>query len=173
MAGFCTTEFHALQAHIEKAKKEEEFIRHSLEELVEFDAQPDEENTLHSKRTQLQNAANFIKGLSQGIDNIIAIMALKPLINQSQRALAKSLQKLDGQLEDQLTESLASLERAALELQEAAQGLNTLLYSIETEETRLDDVEERLFTLRELARKHNVHPNDLHCLREDFASQLA
>ena len=42
MAGL-PKEFQALQAHIEKAKKEEEFIRHSLEELAEFDTQPDEE----------------------------------------------------------------------------------------------------------------------------------
>ena len=108
MAGFAQG-IPSPQADIEKAKKEEEFMRHSLEELAEFDAQPDEENTLHSKRTKLQNAANFIKGLSQGIDNITSNHGAEALINQSQRALAKSLQKLDGQLEDQLTESLAAL----------------------------------------------------------------
>jgi ATPase involved in DNA repair len=51
--------------------------------------------------------------------------------------------------------------------------LNRLARDLDADPRRLEKLEERLFALRDLARKHNVAVDDLAALAERFDGQLA
>ncbi|MFW6027480.1 MAG: DNA repair protein RecN, partial [bacterium] len=74
--------------------------------------------------------------------------------------------------EGRLDVAVASLERALVEAGEARNAVDTALGGLEFEPRRLEEVEERLFALRALARKHSVPADDLPRLREEIAGKL-
>jgi DNA repair protein RecN (Recombination protein N) len=88
-------------------------------------------------------------------------------------AAARQLGRLGGALRDQAAPALAALDRAANEIAEAQALLAALARDDGAGGGSLEQVEERLFALRALARKHHVAVEDLAALRERFAAQLA
>ncbi len=54
-----------------------------------------------------------------------------------------------------------ALSRAAVELAEAQAGVEACLEALDIDPSELERVEERLFAIRALARKHSVPPDDL------------
>jgi len=74
--------------------------------------------------------------------------------------------------EGQLDAPIAALNRALIELQEAADGVDRAIYALEFNPHELEQVEERLFALRGLARKHQVAPDALVSLSETLATRL-
>ena len=66
----------------------------------------------------------------------------------------------DG-VEGRLDGAIEALGRAISELSEAQAGIESCLDAMDTDPTVLEQVEERLFALRGLARKHGVLPDDL------------
>ena len=68
---------------------------------------------------------------------------------------------------------LAAAERAAAETAEALAVLEAAARGLELDPRELEKIEERLFALRALARKHQVAVADLPALRERIAAQLA
>src|SRR5260370_132814 len=69
--------------------------------------------------------------------------------------------------------ALAAAERAATETSEALAALADAAQALELDPRALEEVEERLFALRALARKHGVAIADLPRLRAEFATRLA
>lgn len=68
---------------------------------------------------------------------------------------------------------IAALERAAAELTDAVAGLEALAGDDDLDPRRLEKIEERLFALRGLARKHRVEVAALPALRDQLALRLA
>ncbi|MFZ2004596.1 MAG: DNA repair protein RecN, partial [Stellaceae bacterium] len=68
--------------------------------------------------------------------------------------------------------AVAAAERAATETEEALGALSTAAQSLELDPRVLEQVEERLFSLRALARKHNITVADLPLLRQKIAERL-
>lgn len=90
-------------------------------------------------------------------------------MNGALRTLQRVADKTEGRLDD----PIAALERALTEIIEADALLDRLLGDSDLDPRRLEEIEERLFALRRLARKHNVSVDELCRLRGDFASRLA
>jgi DNA repair protein RecN (Recombination protein N) len=65
-----------------------------------------------------------------------------------------------------------ALDRAVAETQEAVGALRHVAGSIDLDGRDLDSIEERLFTLRSVARKHGTGVDDLPLLRERIAERL-
>lgn len=65
-----------------------------------------------------------------------------------------------------------ALDRAAEELSIADQELAKVLDGLSFNPSELEQVEERLFEYRRLARKHNCQPEDLVTLQTQFHAQL-
>jgi DNA repair protein RecN (Recombination protein N) len=68
---------------------------------------------------------------------------------------------------------MAAAERAAAQTEEALAALNTAARALELDPGELERVEERLFALRALARKHSINVADLPLLRDRIAERLA
>jgi DNA repair ATPase RecN len=74
--------------------------------------------------------------------------------------------------EGRLDEPISALNRAMIELQEAADGVDRALEALDFNPHELEQTEERLFALRRLARKHQIAPDDLAQLCQTLSDRL-
>src|SRR5205085_7256556 len=93
-----------------------------------------------------------------------------------QRAPARALRRLErtrDRAQGLLDNAIAAAERAANETAEALALLNVAGHALDLDPRALEQVEERLFALRALARKHNVAVADLPRLHDAVGTRLA
>ena len=83
------------------------------------------------------------------------------------------LQGAADRAEGRLDAPLGALDRALIELGEAAQGVEAALDALSFDPRALEACEERLFAIRALARKHGVLPDDLSGFAEELRARLA
>ena len=137
-------------------RAEEEFLRHSVAELDQLDPQPGEDADLDARRRMMQGAERIR-------DDVARAFALLGG-DGAEGALADAVRWLEGvsdHAEGQLEEPIAALGRALIELGEAQDGVNSCLQALEFNPSELEQIEERLFAIRALARKHDVAPDEL------------
>ena len=157
-----------MRAQLDSVREEEDFLRHAVAELDKLDPQPGEDASLDARRRQMQGAEK-IRG---DIDRAAQLLSLEG----GEGALAEALRWLDGvtaDAGDTLDEPIAALGRALVELGEAQDGVNRCLEALEFNPHELEEVEERLFAIRALARKHDVLADDLGAHADTLRGRLA
>ncbi|MEM6676585.1 MAG: DNA repair protein RecN [Pseudomonadota bacterium] len=149
-----------------KASADADFLRHAVAELDRLAPEVGEEERLDAERRLMQAASRIREEVEKAAE------ALSP---QAEGALADALSRLSrvaDRAEGYLDAPLAAIDRAMIELGEAQAGVGAALDALAFDPERLDAVEERLFALRALARKHDVHPMALPGLAEELADRL-
>ena len=155
------------EARLEKARAEEEFLRHAVKELDDFAPEPGEDARLDAARRTMQ-AAERIQG-----DVARAMQALGP--DGAEGAMIDAGRWLDGaaeKAEGRLDAAISALSRALIELGEASTGVEDALREMAFDPRELENTEERLFALRALARKHDSIPDDLADLADTLRARL-
>ncbi len=128
-------------------------MRHHKAELDALAPEGDEEERLGARRALLQNAERLGEAVAEAIAEIDGE-------GGAQQALARALRRLDrarDRAQGLLDAALAAAERAAAETSEALAALASAAQALELDPRALEAVEERLFALRALARKHSRH----------------
>ncbi|HEX7967665.1 MAG TPA: DNA repair protein RecN, partial [Stellaceae bacterium] len=143
--------------------------RHALAELDTFDPQPGEETALAEQRVLLMNREK----LTEALDTALAELTGERGGERALHAAARQLERLRDKAGGRLDAALAALERAAVEAAEAAAQIEAAARGLGRDEASLEKVEERLFALRALARKHNVPLDALPALRAEISSRIA
>ena len=152
-----------------RAKQDEDYLRHALEELDTLAPEADEESQLAEQRNLLMNAEAILTALNAGYAEIEGETGAE---NRLRAALA-SLDKVSGKAGQRLDAPRAALERAVLETEEAMLALQNTAAELAVDDNTLEDVEGRLFALRDVARKHGVTVADLPMLRERMSQAIA
>ena len=157
----------AAEAALAGMRAEEDYLRHAVGELDALDPQPGEEADLDARRRLMQGAARIREDVAR------AFQALGPegaegLMGDAARWLDGAADKAEGALD----EAIGALGRAITELGEAAQGVERALDTLSFDPHELERVEERLFAIRGLARKHGVQADDLGGFAGDLRSRL-
>ena len=152
---------------IETAAADADFLRHAVEELARLAPEPGEDALLDAERRLIQQAAR----LTEEILRAAAALSQQadPALGQALSWLTHVAERAEGRLE----EPIAAIDRTMAELAEAQGGLTRVLDELSFDPGRLEVVEERLFAIRGLARKHQVQPEDLPGLTEELAGRLA
>lgn len=156
------------EKQLAEMRKEEEFLRHAVEELSKLAPEPGEEAELDIKRRQMQAAEKMREDVAK------AISALG--LNGAEGAMSDAGRWLDGVVEHaegRLEMPMAALERALVELGEAQAGVAAFAERLEFNPAELEMTEERLFALRGLARKHNILADDLAGLADTLSARLS
>ncbi|MFN3452208.1 MAG: DNA repair protein RecN [Sphingorhabdus sp.] len=152
---------------LENAARDQEWLEHAVTELAAFNPQPGEEEELAGERSDMQKGERIAEDLKSVLESFDGPKSGLALI----RSAARKLDRL-ADAHPLLAEALTSLDRAVIEASEAEDKLNAAARAIEYEPARLDEIEERLFELRALARKHNVAPDGIIALQERLTAQL-
>ncbi|HTQ33241.1 MAG TPA: DNA repair protein RecN [Stellaceae bacterium] len=151
------------------SRAEEDLLRHEHAELDALAPEADEEERLSTRRLLLQNAERLGETIGDAMAEIDgehgALQALARALRRLTRAADRAQGLLDG--------AVAATERAATETEEALSALSTAARALELDPGALEKIEERLFALRALARKHGVAVADLPALREKIAERLS
>ena len=156
------------ETRFETARGEEEFLRHAVEELQDFAAEAGEDDALDAQRRMMQNAQRVREDIAK------AAQALGPDGAEGSAADAlRWLEGIDPPVAEMLSQSVDALTSAINDMARAQQGVDQCLDDLNYNAHDLEQVEERLFALRALARKHGVGPDDLPGLAERLASQLS
>ncbi|MBV8492122.1 MAG: DNA repair protein RecN [Alphaproteobacteria bacterium] len=154
---------------VAESRAEEDLLRHEKSELDALAPEGDEEDRLAARRSFLQNAERLGETISEAIGELDGE-------GGAQRALARALRRLErarDRAQGLLDNAIAATERAANEAAEALAALNAAARALELDPRALEQVEERLFALRALARKHNVAVADLPRLHEAIGDRLS
>lgn len=152
---------------LENAARDREWLEHAVAELAKFGPQPGEEEQLAGERSDMQKGERIAEDLKAVLESFDGPKSGLALI----RSAARKLDRL-ADAHPLLADALTALDRAVIEASEAEDKLNAAARAIEFEPARLDEIEERLFELRALARKHNVAPDAIVSLQENLTARL-
>ena len=158
----------AAEARLTQARAEEDFLRHAVAELDKLAPEAGEEAALDTRRRQMQASARIGEDIARAAQALGTAGAETLLVDA-----ARWLEGAAGAAEGQLDAALDALSRALIELGEASDGVNAALEAMRFDPMELERIEERLFAIRALARKHDVLADDLATLSEDFHRRLA
>ena len=163
------------QAALHTAQEEEDYLRHVCGELDELDPKPGDEEELDRTRTLLRQGEKISEALRDaqgalhgGGEGNAGGNGVEQRLRIAQRALQRVAESAGGALDG----AIDGLERAAVEAMEGIEAVADAARSLDLDPARLETVEERLFALREAARKHRVSVDGLAALRDDFAQRL-
>jgi DNA repair protein RecN (Recombination protein N) len=173
----CRTAWHSLRraraAHADEITRlkdmaaEEDYLRHAVAELEALAPEHGEEARLDSQRRHMQAAGRLRADVAR------AQAALSD--EGAERLLVDAMRWLEGAaegLDSQLDAPLEALTRALDALGDAQQGVDAAVDALQFHPGDLETVEDRLFALRGLARKHGCLPDDLASLSADLSAKL-
>ena len=142
-----------LQETLEQSASERDFLEHNVAELQNLNPKVGEEEELSEKRNAMMNAEKNSAILDE------ALQTLSPHGNSLDSILfsvAHILQRIKGD-ENPYQNQIDKLYEVADTIAQISQSLE----HIGTDMSDMDSIEERLFTIRAIARKHRVSPDTL------------
>ena len=147
---------------------EESFLRYSLDELIRVNPKEGEEQELDAKRRMMQSAEKIKDDILKA-QNAVGVNGAESLILDSMRWIETASGKSDGPFDD----ALASLSRASTELGEAIGIIEGLVDTLDFDAHELEMLEERLFEIRGLARKHKIPSDQLYKFKAELENEVA
>jgi DNA repair protein RecN (Recombination protein N) len=155
---------------------EQDYLRHAIEELDRLDPRAGEEAELAEERQFLQGAERAIGDLQDAQQALAGEGGgLEARLNAALRGLERVRDHIGsggGEAGPALERASTAIDRALIEFSEAEDALSDAAKAFDVEPGRLNDVEERLFALRGLARKHHVAADELAALHGRLTDQL-
>ncbi|MEL7149433.1 MAG: DNA repair protein RecN [Pseudomonadota bacterium] len=156
------------EGQVTALKEEEDFLRHSVSEFAALAPEAGEDATLDARRRMMQAGERVREDVVRaraalGVDGAEGML----------RDAARWLDAASEELGDALADAMSALDRALVELGEAEDGVAHVLDRLDFDPAELERVEERLFAIRALARKHSVQPDELASVADRFAERLA
>jgi DNA repair protein RecN (Recombination protein N) len=147
--------------------KEKDFINDSYSQIMNLNLIENEEIELDKKRKLLQQADRLREELIK-ITDLIGNDGAEGDLSAAIRGLERIGEKAEGKL----NLSISFLHRAMSELIEGSHGVSNFLIDLNFSESSLEAIEDRLFDIRSVARKHNILPSNLINFCNELESKL-
>lgn len=161
-------EHEAAEADFARARTDEDFLRHAMAEISALEPRAGEETQLAEERALLVNRERLVESLDAALSSLSGDSGAEHALTAAARLLERNKAKSAGRLDA----ASAALERAIVETRDAIAEIEAASLAVGRGPSSLEEIEERLFALRALARKHNVTVEDLPKLRENLAAKL-
>lgn len=162
-------ELAELKSEADNSRKDEDYIRFQLEQLLSANLKEGELEELELEQTMLSNAEQIGVALGGSVD---ALEDEEFGILVKLKAVEQSLRKIEGVFSP--SEDIANRAHSTLvELKDMVGELAQLNSRVEVDPARLDLVESRIGTIYGLFQKHKVERiEELIALRRDYESKL-
>ncbi len=162
-------QLHTLQTALNEQAAQHELARYQLAELEDLALGAEELDELEQELDSLSNAESRIAGMralvqlcSEDDDSNISQSLHQALNLLRQSGAGKTLANVEEML-----------NTALIQIDEAASELNRQLDQVEINPARLEELNARLASIHQLARKHKVRPEELGALQQQLEEQLA
>jgi DNA repair protein RecN (Recombination protein N) len=133
-------------------EREIDYLQFVVNELREMNIKPGEEEILAEKRSILQKQERNTQVI-QDLLRTITAPDIQSQIILAQKIIYKQIK------DDSFRDVLSNLDQSLICIEEAQNALELKLRSLEF--GNIEELEERLFAIRAVARKHNVPPEEL------------
>ena len=160
-------EYEDEQTKFSALETEESFLRYALDELTKVDPKEGEEQELDAKRRMMQSSEKIKDDISKA-QNAVGGNGAESLILDAMRWIETASGKSDGPFDD----ALASLSRASTELGDAVGIIEGLVDTLDFDVHELEMLEERLFEIRGLARKHKISSDQLPQFKAELENKI-
>ncbi|WP_428485686.1 DNA repair protein RecN [Rhodopila sp.] len=167
---------------IAAAERDEDYLRHALQELATLAPRNDEEEHLARERQRLQQHERRAEAIAAALSELTPRDRRTAGPAAALRAASRALQRLTPSSQhaadpstaaNPADQALAALERAEEAVAETETLLTRLAAESDVDPRLLEQAEERLFALRAAARKHGIAVTDLPALLDTLAARLA
>ena len=158
----------ALEARAAEARKNSDYVREAVKELLGFEPKAGEEEALAGERALMMNAARIGEDLNAATESLAGDKGAESSLAQA----LKKLSRLPEEARKRTAAAETALEQAFAQTEEARRELDAVLSGLDTDTNALERKEERLFELRAMARKYGVVPDKLPEVLADFRLQL-
>ena len=160
-------ELHQAKLSFSEATKDNEYLKHSIAELQELSPENDEDEFLDIKRRSMQTSQK-IRGDIEKAYELISINGAESLMSDAIRWLEGVSNVADSSLDNAISMLSSAISKLAI----AQQDIDEYLSSTNFNPLDLEKIEERLFAIRALARKHDVLPNNLNAFSQKLIQKL-
>ncbi len=159
----------ALTAGDGSRKSRVDLLRYQAEELTAFAITDGEYEELVEQQQRLSGAAEILHGINSGLDELSSIDS--GAVGDRLSTLIDTFEKLKG-AEPELQGVAELLEEASIRVDEAGKSLRQIADRVVDDPAALDEVDRRLASAHDLARKHDVRPESLPALLLKINSEL-
>ena len=149
--------FIQFKKNFENHEKELEYNKSILNELEILKPQENEENELIDKRLLISNSAKIVNAVNDALNKFNGEDSIIKKINNT----LNSLEKINSSKSKKLNEIIETLLRSSNELEEAYSQLENFQSTLNTDPQELDNIDNRLYSIRNLSRKIKCDPNKL------------
>ena len=167
----------AARAAIESAARDEEWLRHAVDELAKLSPQDGEEEQLAAERLRLQQGERRAEAIASALSDLTPKDRRSGGPAAALRSASRALQRLvptnQPDAVNPAAEAMGALDRAEEALAEAETLLTRLANEADADPRLLEQAEERLFALRAAARKHAIPVVELPALLDRLCERLA
>ncbi|MDB0032647.1 DNA repair protein RecN [Amylibacter sp.] len=150
---------HNAKLAFSKSEQDNEYVNHSINEIQELAPEQNEDELLDIKRRSMQTSQK-IRGDIEKASELLSLNGAEGSLTDAIRWIEEISEHADGYL-DNVAFNLSS---AISKLSIAQQDIDKYLSSTNFNPLELEKIEERLFAIRALARKHSVLPNELNAI---------
>lgn len=168
-------QLNSLIAKKDEIAREQDYLKHILNELESLNPQVGEEEELNNQRIKLMNKEKILNVLNDVKNQIEGQGNLQKFILSAQgtlnRAIGLGENLLDSE-ENSFSNIIDSLEKSSVELNEAIEKIDEIYNNLGFNQNNLEEVEERLFAIRGLARKFQVQADYLPNFIEEVRKKL-
>ncbi|MBT7615407.1 MAG: AAA family ATPase, partial [Rhodospirillaceae bacterium] len=158
-----------MQADESTLQERRETLIHDVGELDQLAPEAGEDENLAASRSRLANAQKIGEALSAGVEALEGDDGIDSRLRRAAGELGRIREVAGGALD----ETLGALDRALLETNEALEGMAAVGRELDADGSQLEKVEERLFALRAVARRHQVPVDLLADVLARLTSELA
>ncbi|MBQ8481066.1 MAG: DNA repair protein RecN [Alphaproteobacteria bacterium] len=158
-----------LQNEVENAAREEENLKHWIKEFESIKPKENEKEELEKLRVQLMNSEKLLDNFNSAYN---ALQGQSVSVREALRQAQTAVSRVNAMLDDKYSGIYGLLDTALINAEEAGEELETAMREITLNQSDIDAVEERLFTLKDLARKHRVEVDELVQVWQKMEEQL-
>ncbi len=151
-----------------EVRRDQEYLIYAVNELETLAPQKGEDALLANQRTMMMHGEHLIDAMKKALEELTGSDGMEERLRKAGHRLELVAGKANGRLD----EAVAALDRAAIEAAEGQALLEKAYSEIDLDPKKLEAIEERLFSLRAQARKHNVVVDDLEGLLVNIKSKL-
>lgn len=158
---------HKAQTEYEQASRDEDNLKHWISELQKADVKKGEEEDLNRRRAIAMHSEKILENFNIAY-NALQGKDIAGLMQKAQSALSK----INALTEDRYKNISDILDSALIELDETVSRLEQASSDFNPNNGEADQIEERLFALKALARKHQTDIDQLPDVLADFEKKL-
>jgi DNA repair protein RecN (Recombination protein N) len=158
-----------LKEEYERNVRDKEYLENACEELSKLDLQENEEEILSDKITEFKKSAKILESLNDAITIINENKITANLLG-----VIRGLSKItfEGEKKEVLDKILEQLNLSIDYVANSEQNLQDILDASDYSEKKREQIEERLYNIKDLARKYRLNSSELNNYYTEISAKL-